>query len=66
MAEVNIVNIYKSIADKEKKKKETYQRLLKYCERVINLAVKKDVMQCIYKVPEFKFGLPIYDLNACI
>lgn len=48
------------------RKKQSYNRVLDLCYGKIEKAAKLDLNWCIFDVPEFILGQPIYALNECI
>jgi hypothetical protein len=48
------------------RKKESFHRVLDQCYGKIEKAAKHDLTWCVFDVPEFMLGYPIYDLNECI
>lgn len=51
---------------RNERKKQSYHRILDMCYAKIEKAAKLDLNGCIFDVPEFILGLPIYSLNDCI
>lgn len=51
---------------RHERKKQSYHRVLDMCYGKIEKAAKLDLNWCIFDVPEFILGQPIYALNECI
>ena len=52
--------------DREKKRIKVYEEILKKCHHRIKTTAQREHDYCFYKVPEFIFGIPIYNLSGCI
>eukprot|EP00798_Chlamydomonas_sp_ICE-L_P019683 gene19683-26370_t len=62
---LNIVDVYKDIADRQKKRKEIFRIVMKQCEKHIRNVVQADGIKCIFVVPEFIWGMPLYNVTEC-
>jgi len=51
---------------REQKRVKIYNEILKGCHHKIVIYSQEEVDSCFFKVPEFKFGVPVYNLNSCI
>ena len=51
---------------RNKKKIRIYRQILIKCHQRIKFASEKNCKWCIYIVPNFIVGSPLYDVNACI
>ena len=68
MSMINIDELNKINEDRDKRRLETYDKILKKChERIKTVAHSpKGGTFCFYVVPAYVFGVPIYDVNTCI
>ena len=63
---IDISKLRQAKEEKDKKRIKVYEVILKKChQRIIKCASHEEDMY-IYQVPEFKFGVPIYNLNSCM
>lgn len=62
----NIVDVYKDISDRKRKRRETFKVALKMCQNQIRAAVARDLMRCSYVIPGFIAGLPTFNMLDCI
>lgn len=62
---LNINNLYSEFEKKQKGRFETYQDILFKCHRKIKLAASNLQTDLYFKVPDYIFGKPLYDVNAC-
>lgn len=64
MLSVNEVN---QIMDRrESTRTKVYEKILKRCNNRILAAAKSNDNFCLFMVPEFELGLPLYKLDTCI
>ncbi len=63
---INIIDLHRKVNEKQMKKQECYNTVLEKCHRKIKVAAENQLLKCIYEVPEFIYGIPLYDLNKCI
>jgi hypothetical protein len=63
MSQLNIHKLYESSRRKELSKFETFDKILKRCHNKITLYAENRKTECIYEVPEFIIGVPLYDIN---
>jgi hypothetical protein len=63
---LDIIELRKVKDDKQKRRVKIYEEILKNCHNRIIMHSNEENDCCFYKVPEFKFGIPIYNLNSCI
>ena len=48
------------------RKEDTLMDVLRRCNTWIEKHVKRKHTSCVYKVPEFLLGVPLYNVNTCI
>ena len=65
MSSLNIVQVYRALADRRKRRRDTYTAILRSCERHIQAVAARDGLRCTFLVPEFRVGLPTFDVNEC-
>lgn len=63
---INIHDLNKRRREKRKRDLEIYQRVLKRCHNRIRLSAHKMGTQCVFTVPQYIAGLPLYSLLDCI
>ena len=63
MSQLNIHELYESSRRKELKKFETFDKILQRCHNKIKLYAQNRKTECIYEVPGFIIGVPIYDIE---
>jgi hypothetical protein len=66
MKKLNILELHRTINEKNMKKTETYEKVLEICHRKITLGSQTKQLRCMFEVPEYVPGYPIFDLNSCI
>lgn len=62
---INILELHRSIQDKARRKAECFDRVLQGCHHRIRVATDCKQLRCVYAIPEFMPGFPIYDIAAC-
>lgn len=62
---LNINNLYDEFEKKKKGRFETYKDILLKCHRKIKLSASNLQTETYFKVPDYIFGKPLYDVNAC-
>lgn len=63
MSQLNIHKLYESSRKKELSKFETFDKILQRCHNKITLYAENRKTECIYEVPEFIIGVPLYNIN---
>ena len=65
---INITQLHKVNEEREKFKLKVYESVLKKCHERIKFVSKlpKSNSFCFYVVPNILYGVPLYDINACI
>ena len=66
MKRLNILELHRTINEKNMRKTETYEKVLESCHRKITLGSQTRQLRCMFEVPEYIPGYPIFDLNSCI
>lgn len=51
---------------REEKRHEVFNILLERCCKKIEQADNMKILYCVFEVPEFLFGYPLYNLNECV
>ena len=51
---------------REEKRHEVFNLLLERCCKKIEQADNLKILYCVFEVPEFIFGYPLYNLNECV
>lgn len=65
-SELNIVQLYKDIVERQKRRTHAFEKVLAPCHQLIKKASKQDKMACLYAVPDFVLGVPPYDVGECV
>jgi len=65
MGGLDVVQVYRALADRRRRRRETYACILRTCEKHIQNVAARDGMRCVFAVPEFRVGLPTFDINEC-
>jgi hypothetical protein len=56
----------KQLENKKKRSKQVFEKVLEACDRRIKNAVDVRAYECIFTVPRFVLGFPLYDLSECL
>lgn len=62
----NVLEIQKKKINKENNRKKIYMNILGQCYKKIESYVDNGESYCIYKLPEFIYGYPIYNMTDCV
>ena len=62
---MNIYDLHKKRLQREKDRLKHYKNILKKCHKRIKLVSDKMMTCCIYVIPEFVFGIPLYNTTEC-
>jgi hypothetical protein len=63
MSYLNINELHTQINEKEIKKLEKYDDILKKCHTRIKYYSQINRTYCFFQIPEFIFGMPLYDIS---
>jgi hypothetical protein len=64
---INIDQLHQNRESKMKRKKEIYDEVLRRCHHRIKISAKNDsTCFCFYVIPNFIYGIPLYDNKVCI
>lgn len=66
MKHLSAVDIQQNLRKKNEQRKECFNKLLEKCYVKIEKASNMNKPLCIYDIPEFLLGYPLYNLNECI
>lgn len=67
MSMINIDELHKEQNKKKNQKKKVFEDILKMCHnRIKKTAKTEDNRYCFFRIPIYIYGIPIYDMNACI
>lgn len=66
MKQLNVRELTAQLATRQAKRHQCFDRILEMCFMVIKRHADKNALFCLYEVPEFVLGMPLYDLNECI
>jgi hypothetical protein len=64
--DLNIVQLYKGIVDRQKAKTKAFDKLLQSCYKLIQNASNHEHTRCLFRVPDFVLGVPPYNLEEAI
>ena len=63
MSQLNIHQLYESARKKELSKFETFDKILQRCHNKIKLYAENRKTECVYEIPGFIIGVPLFDVN---
>jgi hypothetical protein len=64
---INIKNLQSEVAEREKRKIQTFEKVLDNCySKILQTNNKTNDCICLYTVPSVMFGIPMYNLSDCI
>lgn len=63
---LNISDLHYVINQKKQKKYEVYEKIISNCHKRIQSAADLQHYQCVFEVPEFILGYPLYNLESCL
>tara|TARA_B110001469_G_C9646187_1_gene326726 strand:- start:2605 stop:3033 length:429 start_codon:yes stop_codon:yes gene_type:complete len=63
MSDININSLYDSVLKRRVIKYKTYESILQNCHKRIKRHAENDKLECIYSIPAFIIGTPLYDFN---
>lgn len=66
MNRINILELHRSIEEKQKRKSECFERVVRGCHHRIRMATECKQLRCICAIPEFVPGFPVYDVSKCV
>ncbi len=66
MKKLNILDLHKTINQKNHNQIKTYEKILERCYSRIQTSSNKKHLKCFFEVPDYMIGYPIYDLNNSI
>jgi len=66
MKQLNIFELQNSINKRKQNRTQIYESVLEKCHMKIKAAAKQENYQCIYDIPEYVVGLPLYNINECM
>lgn len=63
MSQLNIKDLYSSAKKTELEKYKIFDEILTKCHKKIKLNADNKKTECIFQIPPFVFGKPLYDIN---
>ena len=66
MKQLNIFELQNSINKKKQNRTQIYENVLEKCHLKIKTAANQEKYECIYDVPQYIVGLPLYNINECM
>ena len=63
MSRLNISELHNTINEKEYKRLKKYDEVLQKCHSRIKYNCSIDRIYCFFQIPEFIFGMPLYDIT---
>jgi len=66
MKKLNILELHRTINERQQRKNECFDKVLDLCHKKIVLQTEHSKLNCFYEVPLYIFGYPIYDISKCI
>ncbi len=64
--EINVKDICKLHYEKESIRIQIFSKILERCYYKIKCNVEQEQQYSIFQVPEFKLGIPLYDMRKCL
>jgi hypothetical protein len=64
--EINVNEISKMHYNKEEIRLKTFDKILERCYFRIKYSVTQELNYCIFQVPEFVIGTPLYNMKKCL
>lgn len=61
MSQININRLYNDINKKRYEKYLVYDKILKRCHNKIKTYAENLKLECLYEIPEYVFGLPLFN-----
>lgn len=66
MKHLSVHDIMRTFEQKNEKKKQCFEKILELCYKRIEKSVSLSKFACLYEIPEFLLGYPLYDLNESV
>lgn len=66
MKQLNIFELQSSIDKKKSYRTNVFDQVLERCHKKIVIAAQKECYECVYDVPHYVPGLPLFNVNDCI
>ena len=66
MKHLNIYELQNTISRKKQNRTNIYESVLHKCHIKIRNATEREKYECVFDVPEYVVGLPLFNLNHCI
>ena len=66
MKQLNIFELQSSIDKKKSYRTNVFDQVLERCHKKIVIATQKEYYECVYDVPHYVPGLPLFNVNDCI
>lgn len=63
---LTVQDIQRSLAEKQTRQFETFEKILNLCFKQIGKTVTLNRNVCLFEVPEFMLGHPTYSLERCV
>ncbi len=66
MRRINILDLHRMINERKDKQNYCYEKLLEMTHNKIKRTASQKSVRCVFEVPSYVFGYPLFDLNECI
>lgn len=66
MKRINILDLHRMVNEKKDKQNFCYEKLLEMTHNKVKRAAAQKSLRCLFEVPSYVFGYPLFDLNECI
>lgn len=64
---INIDRLHEEREEKINRRKEVYDKILKRCHhRILTTSKNDSTCFCFYVIPNYIYGVPLYDMKTCI
>lgn len=66
MSVININNLHQELEDRQAKQNRIYEQVFRrVVDKIKYTNTQSSACQCLYTLPAFMFGVPLYEINAC-
>jgi hypothetical protein len=66
MKRINILDLHRTINEKKEKRIKCFEKVLEMTHNKIKKSSEMKQVRCMYIVPTFIFGYPLFDINECL
>jgi len=66
MKRINILELHRMVNEKKEKHNGCYEKVLDMVHNKIKRSAQEKCLRCLFEVPNYVFGFPLFNLNECI